>query len=261
MKLNLLLLSAAALFHAATATRGTEPDTQEVVDLGDAGDYVIFTEAGISTVPDSAITGDIAVYPAAATYMTGFGLNLAAGDDFSTSPQFAGFKAWARGYSGDVAIKLSSAANHTFFAYEEAEGRENNPAVPDRTNPGKNSAGVVSEGGDISGMTLTPGVYTFTVDIAINSAITLSGAADSVYIIKTTKSLKQAENTQVNLGAVLPQNVFWQVAERVVVGKSSTLKGIVLVKNDALFKTKSTLIGRVYAQKTCDLQKTTVTQP
>jgi hypothetical protein len=58
MQLNLLLLSAVALVNAAAA----DPDPNEIaVDLGTAGNYAILANAGISTLPASAITGDIAV--------------------------------------------------------------------------------------------------------------------------------------------------------------------------------------------------------
>jgi hypothetical protein len=46
-------------------------DEVTAVELGTAGGFVILTKAGISTVPTSAITGNIGVSPAAATYMTG----------------------------------------------------------------------------------------------------------------------------------------------------------------------------------------------
>ena len=36
--------------------------------------YVILAETGISTVPTSAVTGNVAVSPAAASYITGFAL-------------------------------------------------------------------------------------------------------------------------------------------------------------------------------------------
>jgi hypothetical protein len=58
-----------------------------VVDLGTAFEFVILSKSGISTVPDSVITGDIGVSPIAATGVTGFSLTLDAGGEFSTSAQ------------------------------------------------------------------------------------------------------------------------------------------------------------------------------
>ena len=44
------------------------------VNLGTAGNFVILAKTGVSTVPLSAITGNVGVSPAAATYLTGFSL-------------------------------------------------------------------------------------------------------------------------------------------------------------------------------------------
>jgi hypothetical protein len=244
MKLNLLLLSAAALFNAATA------DNEPTVNLRSAGSYVILAKTGISTVPDSSITGDIAVSPIAATAITGFGLTLKAGEDWSTAPQFAGYKAFAPDYSGPVATLLTTAVGDMETAYADASQRSS-------TDPTRSNLG----GGDISGLTLSPGVYTFTKAISINSDITLSGSANDIFIIKTTDSLLQADGTQVILsGGALAQNIFWQVAGKVEVGSGSILKGIILVKQDALFKTGSSLTGRVFAQTACNLQVASITE-
>jgi hypothetical protein len=79
MKLNLLLLSAVAFVNAATASIDT-------VELGTAGNYVILTKTGISTVPTSAITVDSAVSPIAATAITGFGLVMDSGETSQQPP-------------------------------------------------------------------------------------------------------------------------------------------------------------------------------
>lgn len=45
---------------------------KDAVNLGAAGNFAILSKSGISTVPTSAITGNIGVGPAAGTYITGF---------------------------------------------------------------------------------------------------------------------------------------------------------------------------------------------
>ena len=60
------------------------------VDLGAAGNFVILAKSGISTVPTSAVTGDLGVSPAAATYITGFSLTADPTNVFATSPQVTG---------------------------------------------------------------------------------------------------------------------------------------------------------------------------
>src|SRR5580692_5848388 len=81
-----LMLAAAVLFLCREAQAAQLP-----VNLGTAGNYVILSKSGISTVPTSAITGDIGVSPAAATFITGFSpLTASASNVFSMSSQVTG---------------------------------------------------------------------------------------------------------------------------------------------------------------------------
>jgi hypothetical protein len=256
MKLSILLLSAAALANAANAAKGDpEAVIEPVIDLQSAEDFVILTKKGISTVPESSITGDIGASPVAATYITGFSLDKQTGP-FSTSTQVAdGSVVYAADYAKPTPTKLTTAIGHMKEAYSEASKRSTND--PDRTNPGD---------GEIGGMTLVPGVYTFTKDIKIGADVFLKGDEDSVFIIQTTGNIEQADSTLVKpvksgKHGVQANNVFWQVAGRVTVGAGAHMEGILLVKGDALFETSSSLNGRVLAQTTCDLQKASITQP
>src|ERR1022692_359626 len=70
---------------------------QTPVDLGSAGNFVILAKSGISTIPTSAITGDIGVSPIESPAITGFSLNLSAGSPFATSAQVTG-KVYAPDY-------------------------------------------------------------------------------------------------------------------------------------------------------------------
>jgi hypothetical protein len=246
MKFNLLLLSAAALLNVATATVG--------VNLRSAGNFAILTKTGISSVPASSITGNIAVSPIAATAITGFSLSQAAGEDWSTCTQVTG-QAYAPEYSLAVKTALTTAVGDMQTAYGDAFGRDADADIEEGQ-----TFNELAEG-DIGGETLTPGVYTFTTDISINSDITLDGTSTDVFIIRTSKRLLQAASTNVILGDVDPKNVFWQVAGQVEVGASAVMNGIILVKEDALFKTSSTLNGRVLAQTACNLDQSTIVQP
>jgi hypothetical protein len=62
MKFNFLLLSAAALFNGATAAETVNFAVPETTSL---------QETGISTVPDSSVTGHIAISPIEAAAITG----------------------------------------------------------------------------------------------------------------------------------------------------------------------------------------------
>jgi hypothetical protein len=239
MKLNLLLVFA-TLVNATTAVP---------VDLGTAGNYVIVAKTGISSVPNSAITGDIAVSPIAATAITGFSLTLDSGGKFSTSSQITG-KAYAADYAPPTPSELSTAVGDMETAYTDASQRPN--PDPSRTNLGD---------GDISGEVLTPGVYTFDVGISFSADIKFVGGPNDVFILQTTGNLLQADGTHVILeGGAKAYNIFWQVAGQVTVGVGSVMKGVLLVKTDVLFMTSSSLDGRVLAQTACNLQMATITE-
>jgi hypothetical protein len=243
MKLNLLLLSAAALVNAATAV--------DSVDLGTAGNYVILTKTGISTVTNSAIVGDIAVSPIAAAAITDFDLTLDSEGEFSldSSSQVDG-KVYASDYSDPTPATLSTAVSDMETAYTDAAGRTNTDA-----------SRINLAGGLIGGLTLTPGMYTFQVNINIATDVTLEGSSTDVFIIQTTGYVVQAANKMVILiNGVLPENIFWQVAGHVAVGTGATMKGILLVKTDVTFKTGSALTGRILAQTACNLQMATITE-
>jgi hypothetical protein len=241
MQLSLFLLSAAAMVNAATAA--------DSVDLGTAGNYAILAKTGISTVPASAITGDIAVSPIAGAAITGFSLALDSDGAFSTATQFTG-KAYAADYLSDTPSILSTAVSNMEAAYTDAAGRING-----------DDARINLAGGLLGGLTLTPGIYTFQSDISILADMYFDGNADDVFIIQATGNLVQAANKKVILrGGVKPENIFWQVAGHVDVGAGAHLEGILLVKTHATFQTSSSLNGRVLTQTACDLQKATVTQ-
>jgi hypothetical protein len=253
MKLNLLLLSVAALFNAAAAI--------DPVDLGTAANYAILTKVGISTVPDSVITGDIAVSNIADTAITGFDLTDESGGTFSTATQITG-KAYAATYLAPIPSQLTTAVSDMEAAYTDAAGRETDAT---RYDLGAGTLGGTL-GGAFGGLTnpLTAGVYTFETSVTIAGDIFFDGDADAdaVFILRMTGSFKQYANTTMTLtGGAQAKNIFWQVDGAVGVEVGAHLEGIVLAKTTALFKTGSSLNGRVLAQMACDLEMATITQP
>jgi hypothetical protein len=219
------------------------------VDLGSACNYAILSKSGISTVPDSAVTGNIGVSPIASGAITGFGLTLNSSTQFATASQVTG-KAFAADYSVPTPANLTAAVSDMEAAYTDASKFPSSD--PARRNVG---------GGIIGGQTLTPGVYTFTVGININSDIIFEGGVDDVFIIQTATTLTQAANTQVILsGCAQAKNIFWQVGTIASIGANASMQGILLVKEKADFKTGSSLVGSVLAQTAVNLQKAKITQ-
>jgi hypothetical protein len=228
----------------------------EAVDLGAAGEYVILAKTGISTVPTSAITGDIGVSPIGATAMTGFSLTMDEGLEYSKSTQLVG-KAYASDYAEPIPTYLTAAVSDMETAYIDAAGRPN--ADDDRKDLGGGTLGGAVGG---AATPLTAGVYTFGTDVYIGSDISFEGSKDDVFIIQMTGNLVQAANTKVILtGGALPENIFWQVAGFVEVRAGADMKGIFLVKTKVDFITGSSLTGRVLTQTACNLDQGTITSP
>jgi hypothetical protein len=138
-------------------------------------------------------------------------------------------------------------------AYNDAASRVQAPPDAARINL---AAGV------LNGVTLTPGVYTFTRGVTLTGDITFSGSATDVFIIQTTGNLVQAPHKSVILsGGVLASNIFWQVAGTVSVMAGAHMEGVLLGKTSVTFINGSTLNGRVMAQTACILQVATITEP
>ena len=144
------------------------------VNLAAAGDYVILAKTGISTVPTSAVTGNLGVSPAAATFITGFSLTADATNVFSTSPQVTG-KVYAADYAAPTPSNLTTAVGDMQLAFTDAAGR-----APDVTELGA---------GNIGGMTLAPGVYKWGTGLLIPTDVTLDGSATDVWIFQIAQDL------------------------------------------------------------------------
>lgn len=217
------------------------------VNLGTAGDYVILAKSGISTVPTSAVTGNLAVSPAAASYVTGFSLTSDATNAFSTSPQVTG-KVYAADYASPTPSKLTTAVGDMELAFTSASGR-----APDFTELGT---------GNIGGMTLSPGVYKWGTAVLIPTDLTLTGSATDVWIFQIAQDLTLASGTDITLaGGALPKNVFWQVSGQVDLGTTAHLEGVILGQTSITLRTGASVNGRLLAQTAVTLDGSTVVQP
>jgi hypothetical protein len=246
MNLNLFLLAAIAM---ANVTNGTTTK----VNLGTtASNFVILAKTGISTVPSSIITGNIAVSPIASTAITGFSLIIDSSNEFSTSSQVADtYTVKASDYTNGS--ELITAVNEMEAAYNDAAAR---PTSDD------DDAFLNLGGGEIGGETLKTGVYTFDRDVTITGGdLTFSGNENDVFIIQTSKSVSQAGNTRVILaGGAKAENIFWSVAGAVSVAAGSHSEGIFLVKKGVTFITGSSLNGRIFSHTAVTLQMATITE-
>jgi len=217
------------------------------VDLGTAGNFVILAKSGISTVPNSAVTGDIGVSPIASGGITGFSETMDGTGTFSTSTQVTG-KLYAADYTSPTPSNLGTAVLDMQAAYVDAAGR-----AADFTELGT---------GNIGGMTLPPATYKWSTGVSIPTDVTLKGGPNDVWIFQVAKGITQAFGTKVILtGGALAKNVFWQVAGVVALDPRAHMEGIVLSKTAITLATNATVNGRLLAQTAVTLQMNTVTQP
>jgi hypothetical protein len=248
----------AAAFNLVTSADSVEDDIN-YVNIATAGDYAILTKTGIDTVPTSAITGNIAVSPAAQTYMTGFSFTAHSSEPYWTSDQVTGV-AYAATSGTPIPAALTTAVSNMEAAYTSATGKTN--AVDPRLNLGTGTLGGVFGG---SSAKLTPGVYTWGSNVVIGDSIYFDGQdadPDAVFLMQITGNLDQVEDTIVYLeGGAKAENIFWQVSGFAHIGARAHMEGILLVQTDVLFETSSSLNGRVLSQTACNLQMATITQP
>jgi len=214
------------------------------VDLGTAGNYVVLAQTGISTATSSDITGDLGVSPSPASYVTGFSLIMDSTGLFSTSSQVTG-KIYSADYTTPTPTELTTAVEDMLLAYADAAGR-----APNYTE---------LYSGDLSGKTLTPGVYKYASSVLINTELTLNGNATDVWIFQISGNLTMASDIQITLtGGADAKNIVWQVADTVAIGSGSHFEGTVLAMTNISMGTNSSLHGRLYAQTAVTLDATTI---
>jgi hypothetical protein len=219
------------------------------VPLATAADFAILAKTGISATGLTAITGDIGISPAAATYITGCGLIMDASGVFSTSSLIAG-NAYAADYTDPTPANLTTAVGDMETAYTNAAGR----TTPDFTE---------LYAGDVTGKALAPGLYNWSTGVLVSAGgVTIAGAASDVWIFQIAQNLELANGAMVTLsGGARASNIFWQVAGQVTLGTSAAMKGIMLCQTAIVMSTGATLNGRALAQTAVTLDANTVTMP
>ncbi|MEQ8808796.1 MAG: ice-binding family protein [Imperialibacter sp.] len=217
-----------------------------VVNLGSAGDYVILAKTAINNIPNSAITGDLGLSPAATSFITGFALTNATG--FATSPQVTG-KVYAADMASPTSSNLTTAVENMITAYNDAAGRP----TPDFSELGT---------GNIGGQTLAAGLYKWTSTVTIPSDLTISGTADDVWIFQISGDLTMSSAVNITLsGGAQAKNIFWQVAGEVVIGTTSHFEGTILSMTGITLQTGASMNGIALAQTAVILDQNTVVKP
>lgn len=236
---NALVAAKTWSFTTGTALAlGPEP-----VVLGTAGNFAVLAKTLISTTAaaGTAVTGNIGVSPAAATFITGVSLTLDSTGCFSTPtpPTLVTGKIYAADYNTNgctTPADMTTAIGDMMIAYTDAAGRSS----PDFTEHGA---------GSIGGLTIAPGLYKWGSGVSINTDVTLSGGPDDVWIFQIAGDLTQANATSVLLaGGALPKNIFWQVGGGVgvAIGTTAHMEGVILATKAITLNTGASINGRLF---------------
>ena len=229
-------------------TRAIPFTAQAPVNLGSAGNFVLLSKTGISTVPSSTLIGDIGVSPIAHTAITGFSVTTDSSNTFATSAQVVG-KIYAADYAAPTPSYMTSAIGDMEIGYADASGR----VLPDHTELGS---------GEIGGQTLAPGLYKWGTGVSISTDVTLAGGPNDVWIFQISGNISQAAAARVTLiGGALAKNIFWQPTGAVTIGPTAHFEGIILSKTLIALQTGASANGRLLAQTAITLDQNAVTQP
>lgn len=245
-------LMALFLVVSLTGCGGDGDSGPAPVSLGTAANYAILAKTGVSSVPNSTVTGNIGLSPAARGFLTGWSETSDVTDTYSTSAQVvAPYKLYAADYAEPSPTNLGVAVLNMQAAYTDAAGRTATSAAT--TNVGA---------GTLTSLTLVPGVYEWGSAVTIPTDLTLHGSATDVWIFKVSGTLTMAAAKNVILsGGAQSGNIFWQVADAVTIGANTHFEGIILGQTSITFGNLASLNGRLLAQTAVTLDATTVTAP
>ena len=221
--------------------------SRATVELGTAGTFVALAKSGVSTVPTSAITGNVGVSPAAASFITGFSLSPDASNVFSTSSQITG-KVYAADYAVPTPSNMTTAIGDMQLAFTDAAGR---------------AASITELGaGNIGGMTLTPATYSWGTGVLIPTDVTLEGSSTDVWIFQIAQNLTISNGAKIVLsGGARPENIIWQVSGLADLGTTAHGEGIILSQTSIALETGASVNGRLLAQTAVTIDSATVVEP
>jgi len=218
------------------------------INLGSAGNFAILAKTEITTTGHTSIVGNVGISPAAASYITGFGLMLDISNTFSTSALVTG-KIYAADYAVPAPTTMTTAISDMQTAYTDGAGR---------TNPTETEMGA----GNIGGTTLVPGLYKWSTDVTIPTDMTLSGGPNDVWIFQIAGNLALSSATHIILsGGAQAGNVFWIVTGQTTIGTTAVFNGNILDQTTIVLNAGATLNGRALAQAAVTLDTSTVTEP
>lgn len=217
--------------YSWTFTTGSTIVGQPTVDLGSAAAFAILAGAGVTNTGGTIVTGDLGTDPTGT--VDGFPPGIVIGDIHAADP-----------ISALAKIDLTT-------AYNDAQGR---------------STGSISLPGDLSGLTLTPGLYTNSTSVMLstgNLTLDAQGDENAVFILQMGSTLNTLPGTQVILsGGAQAANIFWSVGTSATLGTNSIFYGNILADQSISLNTGAVLYGRALTRiAAVTLQTNVVTKP
>jgi hypothetical protein len=172
------------------------------VNLLSAGNFVILAKTTITDVPPSPIVGNIGLSPA-----TGAGIGVTCAE--MTGTIFEVDAAYTGGGGGSTTCAAPGTAgtgsNKTLVDDAVGDMLTAYTAAAGISSPTETELGA----GNISGMTLPPGLYKWSTGVNINSDVYLSGSASAVWVFQISGDLTVASGAHVVLeGGALAKTSF-----------------------------------------------------
>jgi hypothetical protein len=187
-----------------------------VVVFGTTSTFAVLAGSTVTNTGATAITGDLGVSPGSA--VTGFPPGTVSGTI----------------HAGDATA--ATAQTDLTAAYNDAAGR---------------TSGAISVSGDLTGLTLAPGLYKSTSSLGITGTLTLNalGNANAVFIIQMATTLTTGVGSQVILtGGAQAKNIIWQVGTSATLGANSSFQGTILANQSITLNTGAQMRGRAMAR-------------
>lgn len=197
-------------------TQKTEGSTAPAPILGTAEDFAVLAGSTVTNTGASTVTGDLGVSPGSS--VTGFPPGTITGTT----------------HAGDATA--AQAQIDLTVAYNNLVAR---PVTQDLT------------GQNLGGLTLGPGVYSFSSSAQLTGTLTLDGEGDanSTWVFQIGSTLTTASASVVDIiNSGDAANVFWQVGSSATLGTTTDFKGNILAQASITLTTGATMEGRALAR-------------
>ena len=200
------------------------------IDLGTASSYGVLAALSISNTGPTTINGDIGLSPGQLSSITG--------------------------------LSSITVTGQVHAADQEALQAQNDLGTAYTTAAGLSSTAVQQ---DLTGLTLTPGVYNATSSLQLSGNLTLDGAGDpnATWVFQTGSSLTAATGSSITLiGQASACNVYWQVGSSATLDTSAAFVGTVMAQQSISAGTGATVQGRLLAENgSVTLDSNVITPP